>query len=537
MKLLSVSEMKAIEQEADASGYSYRNMMEAAGTHLAEVIHTLYVPEEENIAVGIIGGGNNGGDALVALSKLLQFGWQVRAYVVKPRAADDIDLKLLQSKGVEITTLAGDKKLEKINEWIVTSSVIIDGILGTGSKLPVSADLSKVMAFIRDHDELPLVVAVDCPSGMDCDSGAVDDSCIPADVTVCMQAIKAGMLKFPAYSYLGELEVVSIDLPDDALVDKHASAEVIDQFLVEDHLPERDLDAHKGIFGTAMIVAGSLNYTGAAYLAGMGAYRTGTGLVRLAVPGPLHTALAGKFPEATWLLLPHELGVIAEGAMDVLGKNLEKVSAILIGPGIGTENTTSMFMKRLLNKEIVRGKKNSIGFLSAEMNPQDKESTEFPHMVIDADGLKLLAKHEDWYKSLPENTILTPHPGEMAILADLSVDEIQNDRIQIAKQYAKKWHQIVVLKGAMTVVAAADGRCGVLPVATPALSKAGTGDVLAGIITGLLAQGVPAFEAAAAGVWLHAQAGLVAESWHGSSATVMATDLLDALPEVFSDLW
>jgi NAD(P)H-hydrate epimerase len=167
------------------------------------------------------------------------------------------------------------------------------------------------MTFIRDHDELPLVVAVDCPSGVNCDTGEVDEATIPADVTVCMEAIKVGMLKFPAYTYLGDLEVVSIDLPDMALIEKHASADVIDQGLVEENLPERDLDAHKGTFGTAMIVAGSLNYTGAALLAGRAAYRTGTGLVRMAVPGPLHTALAGQFPEATWLLLPHEMGVIA----------------------------------------------------------------------------------------------------------------------------------------------------------------------------------------------------------------------------------
>ena len=536
MKLLSVSEMKAIEQEADASGYSYRKMMEAAGTHLAEVIHTLYVPDEENIAVGIIGGGNNGGDALVALLQLMQFGWQVRAYVVKPRAADDVDLKALEAKGVEIVTLGGDKKLQKLNEWIITSSVLIDGILGTGTKLPVSDDLSHVMTFVRDHDELPLVVAVDCPSGVDCDTGEVDEATIPADITVCMEAIKAGMLKFPAYSYLGDLEVVSIDLPDMALVEKHSSAEVIDQILVEESLPERDLDAHKGTFGTAMIVAGSLNYTGAALLAGRAAYATGTGLVRMAIPGPLHMALAGQFPEATWLLLPHEMGVISEGAMDLLGKNLDKVSAMLVGPGLGTETTTAQFIKRILNKEIVHSKKNSMGFLATEQGNGDTDGIQYPPLVFDADGLKLLARQEDWFSQLPKNCVLTPHPGEMAVLTGLEVDEIQKDRIQIAKKYAAEWGQIVVLKGAMTVVAAPDGRCGVLPVATPALSKAGTGDVLAGMITGLLAQGLPAFEAAASAVWMHAEAGLVAESWHGTSATVMASDLLEALPEVFSNL-
>ena len=537
MKLVSVSEMKRIEQEADASGYRYRDMMKAAGNQLTEVVHTLYVPEEDNIALGLVGGGNNGGDALVALSRLLSYGWQARVYLTGERAADDIDLKFLKEQGVEVVSSGADKHHQQLGDWLLTSSVLIDGVLGTGLTLPVKKDISKTLEFVRDFEELPLVIAVDCPSGVDCDSGAVDECCIPADITVCMEAIKTGMLKFPAFSYLGDLQVVPIGLPDEALVEKHAAADVIDQAWVEDVLPDRDLDAHKGTFGTVMIVAGSLNYTGAAYLSGKAAYRVGTGLVRMAVPGPLHMALAGQFPEATWLLLPHEMGVIAEGAMDLLGKNLEKISAMLIGPGLGTENTTGLFIRRLLNKEIVHGKKSGMGFLAAEKDDDEESAVNYPPLVFDADGLKLLAKQENWYDLLPAECVLTPHPGEMAVLTGLSVEEIQNDRIQIAQQYAEKWHQIVVLKGAMTVVTHPDGRCGVLPVATSALAKAGTGDVLSGMITGLLAQGMEAYDAAIAGVWLHAEAGLAAESWYGSSASVLASDLLEALPEVFSNLW
>jgi ADP-dependent NAD(P)H-hydrate dehydratase / NAD(P)H-hydrate epimerase len=537
MKLVTVSEMKRIEQEADASGYSYRDMMKAAGTQLAEVIHTLYVPEEDNVAIGLIGGGNNGGDALVALSRLLGYGWQVRVYLLADRPVDDLDMKFLKEQGVEILAASADKRQITLSEWLMTSSVLVDGVLGTGVTLPVKKETAHILQFVQDHEEIPLVIAVDCPSGMDCDTGTVDNCCIPADITVCMEAIKTGMLKFPAFSYLGDLQIVPIGLPDTALVGKHASADVIDQAWVEDILPDRELNTHKGTFGTALIVAGSVNYTGAAYLAGKAAYRVGTGLVRMAVPGALHTALAGQFPEATWLLLPHEMGVIAESAMDLLGKNLEKVTALLIGPGLGTENTTAQFMHRFLNKEIIHGKKNGIGFLPAEKGEGESDVTVYPPLVLDADGLKLLAKQEDWFDILPANSILTPHPGEMAVLTGMSIDEIQQDRIQIARKYSEKWHQIVVLKGAMTVVAAADGRCSVLPVATSALAKAGTGDVLSGMITGLLAQGMQPYEAAVAGVWLHAEAGMAAESWHGSSASVLASDLLEAIPEVFSNLW
>ncbi len=537
MKLVSVSEMKKIEQEADAFGYSYRQMMESAGSHLAEVIHTLYVPDEENIAVGLVGSGNNGGDTLIALSYLQRNGWQVRAFLMKDRPVDDPDIQKMKTLGIELMTAAKDPKFEILDEWMITSSVLVDGAIGTGLTLPVNPDTAKVLRFVRDHQELPLVIAVDCPSGINCDTGEVDESCLPADITVCMEAIKIGMLKFPAYSYLGDLQVVPIDLPDDFSLDKFASIDVIDQEMVEESLPERDLDAHKGIFGTTLIVAGSMNYTGAAYLAGKAAYRVGTGLVRMAVPGPLHAALAGQFPEATWLLLPHVMGVIAEEGVDILGKNMEKVSAMLIGPGLGTENTTGQFIRRFLNKDIVRGKKNGIGFIAAEKKAADEKDLTYPPLVVDADALNLLAKNEDWSEILPEGSILTPHPGEMAVLTGLSVDEIQADRIQLAKKYAAQWHQIVVLKGAMTVVAGPNGECSVLPVATPALAKGGTGDVLSGMIVGLLAQGMSPLEAAVAGVWLHAQAGLVAESWHGNSVSVIASDLLDALPEVFSHIW
>jgi NAD(P)H-hydrate epimerase len=302
-------------------------------------------------------------------------------------------------------------------------------------------------------------------------------------------------------------------------------------------LPARPLDAHKGTFGRALLAAGSINYTGAALLAGQAAYQVGAGLVRLALPAPLHAALAGQIPEATWLILPHEMGVIAEAAASVLLKNLEKATALLVGPGLGLEDSTAAFVRSLLSGHSIRSQHGRIGFIAAPQGAaQAGEDKTLPPLVLDADALKLIASIEDWWKLLPEQTVLTPHPGEMAALTGLSIDHVQADRAAVALKYARQWDCVVLLKGAFSVVAAPSGHLTVIPVATPALAKAGSGDVLAGILVGLMAQGMPAYPAAIAAAWLHAQAGLQAESDLESPVGVLASDILAALPAIFSRL-
>ncbi|MGB8982308.1 MAG: NAD(P)H-hydrate dehydratase, partial [Anaerolineales bacterium] len=313
--------------------------------------------------------------------------------------------------------------------------------------------------------------------------------------------------------------------------------EVADEESVSVLLPERALDSHKGTFGTALIAAGSVNYTGAAVLAGEAAYRAGAGLVTLAVPAPLHGALSGRFPEATWVLLPHELGVISRDASEVFAKNIERATALLIGPGFGMEDTTREFIENLLKGRVSTRKNTTrIGFVHQASEKKAEGNSELPPIVFDADGLKLLAKIQDWYKLLPAPAILTPHPGEMAVLTGLSKEEIQEDRQKVAARFAKEWGHIVVLKGAFTVVAAPDGRVTVIPIASPALARAGTGDVLAGLIVGLRAQGLEAFDAAVAGAWIHAQAGLYAADDLGTTTSVLAGDVLASVSDVLSDL-
>ena len=543
MKLVTVSEMVAVEKEADASGLTYDIMMKNAGHNLAREVMELayYQDDEDEVQVlGLVGPGNNGGDTLVALAHLAEKGWSARAYLVKRKSTGDPLIKRLEDAEGEIIVSEEDEGFHQLQAFLETADILLDGVLGTGFKLPLKEDVGRVLeaaqGFLAGMEWPPLVVAVDCPSGVDCDSGQAAAQTIPADATVTMAAIKQGLLKLPAYSLAGELRRVDIGPLDNLKSWQAIRNDVPDQAHVISIMPERGLDAHKGTFGTVMVAAGSLNYTGAALLAGKAAYRVGAGLVTLAVPTPLHAALAGHFPEATWVLLPHERGFIAASAAEVLVKNLERATALLVGPGLGMEDATRDFIEDLLKRAGMNPANRHIGFIPDEHKGESKSEKGLPPLVIDADGLKLLARLPGWPKLLPAGTILTPHPGEMSVLTGLSVDEIQNERLLIARKYAAEWGHVVVLKGAFTVVAAPDGRTFTIPVATPALARAGTGDVLSGLITGLRAQGVDAYEAAASGAWIHAQAGLAAAEACGAEESVLAGDVLDSIAEVLSQL-
>ncbi len=542
MKYVSVAQMIAIEKEANSLGLTYETMMENAGRNLANAVMDAYGYLDEDGAIGLVGSGNNGGDTLVALHYLAQEGWRTCAYIVRPRPQDDALIQRLRQDGVEILWLQDDPQHQELDQWLEKCGVVMDGILGTGFRLPLKGEIAETMEHVRQKltslYEAPFVVAVDCPSGIDCDNGDAADECIPADLTITMAAIKQGLLMFPAHHLVGEYQLVGIGLPDDG--ESLQSWREVQTFIpdlewVRGVMPERPLDAHKGTFGTALVIAGSLNYTGAALLAGQAAYRAGAGLVTLGVPNPLHSALAGVFPEATWLLLPHEMGVISEPAVKIVLENLTRVTALLVGPGFGIEDPTAEFISQLV-AGTKRGKGSKIGFVKENDQEELIKRPELPPLVIDADGLKLLARIPNWAAHLPPQTILTPHPGEMSVLTGLSLAEIQDARLQIAQRFSQEWGHIVILKGAFTVIASPEGETAVIAVASPALARAGSGDVLAGLVVGLLAQGILPFEAAVAGAWMHAQAGLLAADELGSSNAVLAGDILDSSIDILSEL-
>jgi hydroxyethylthiazole kinase-like uncharacterized protein yjeF len=539
MKLVTVEEMRAIEDQAQAAGMTYAKLMENAGRGLAGMILENFAGGSQDLeAFGLVGSGNNGGDTLIALEKLAVNGWRTRAYLVR-RKSDEL-VKRLESAGGEIFQAEGDEGFNSLTAFFETSEVILDGVLGTGIRLPLKPEIQEVLAAVNqilgNLTDPPFVVAVDCPSGIDCDSGAAAPECIPADLTATMAAAKQGLLRLPAFGFVGDLRAVDIGLPDDLPLWKQLKAEVADPALVAGFLPDRPADAHKGTFGTALIAAGSISYTGAALLAGKAAYRSGAGLVTMAVPASLHAPLSGQFPEATWALLPHEQGVIAREGAEELVKHVKRATALLIGPGIGVEETTREFLEDFLRGSASHAKAGGrIGFLQEQDSDQEQQIT-LPPLVLDADGLKLLAAIDGWPRLLSGTAILTPHPGEMSVLTGLSIEQIQADRRAVAEKYAAEWDHVVVLKGAFTLIAAPDGRLTTIPVASPALARAGTGDVLAGLIVGLRAQGLEAYQAAVAGAWIHAQAGLLAAEDLGGSISVLAGDVLDAIPDVLSGL-
>jgi hydroxyethylthiazole kinase-like uncharacterized protein yjeF len=347
---------------------------------------------------------------------------------------------------------------------------------------------------------------------------------------VTFAAAKYGQLIFPGAGAVGELVVVDIGTPPGLEELVAVSIDLFSAGDVKPMLPVRQASAHKGTFGRALIVAGSINYTGAAALAAQAAYRVGAGLVTLAVPQAIFSVLASQLMEPTWLLLPHDMGVINTAALEVFQAESGSYSALLVGPGMGRDEETAGFLRGML-EGANHIKKGAIGFLSQA--ERDSGSAASPQLagplIVDADGLNLLAEIDGWWKLLPANTILTPHPGEMARLTGLEIAAVNASRFDLAQEKAKEWGCVVVLKGAFTVVAAPDGRAAVMPFATDALATAGTGDVLAGCIVGLLAQGVEPFEAAAAGAYTHGLAGRRAGQ-RRPPRSVIASDVLESLP-------
>ena len=565
MKLVTVEEMRRLEREADAGGWSYATMMEQAGRAVAEAILARREVRECPVLV-LVGPGNNGGDGLVAARYLQQAGASVTCYIGKRKNLDaDENACLARERGVIFAVGDEDTDRGELCRLMSRAEVIVDALLGTGVSRPVEGVLKEVLTIAQEEvtrrrgptrpalttpampsypvgSPVPYVVAVDVPSGVNCDTGAVDPATLPADLTVTFAYPKVGQYRFPAAGILGELVVADIGIPPH-LAD-NISREVSTPDMVRDLLPSRPADAHKGTFGRAMIVAGSANYTGAAGLAGAAATRVGTGLVTLAVPESLHPVLAAQVSETTFLLLPENLGVLVPAAVEVLAEYLGNYQACLVGPGLGREKETVTFVQDLLDLHPPTRRKR-VGFLQHEGREEHEEEHEkherrekggnLPPLVVDADGLNALSDTPGWWEHLPRGCILTPHPGEMARLLGCTTAEIQADRWQVAQEAAARWKQIIVLKGAFTCIAAPDGRLVINPFANPGLATAGSGDVLAGAIVGFLAQGLEPFAAAVVGTYVHGLAGELVRQRLGEAGMV-AGDLLLALPQAIRRL-
>lgn len=560
-KIVTTDEMRALEKATDKGGHSYADMMEMAGHAVAMRAKTLLAGLDAPRVVILVGPGNNGGDGLVA-GRVLREEFPestVNALLLKPRdAKKDPVYAAAEKAGVNIISAETDanSSFRTLKKLIAEADVVIDALFGTSVRLPLEGDVVRLLnaanralearrkpaspsplttpaaAYPNSASERPVtVIAVDLPTGLNPDTGELDKAALFADETVTFGAAKPGLLTFPGAEAVGLLHVADIGMPAD-LPELARAPLLIDAHEVGARLPQRPRNSHKGTFGKTMIVAGSLNYTGAAYLAAAGAYRSGAGLVTVAAPQVIMPILASLLPEATWLLLPHDLGVLNEAAVKVLRPELDGYSALLLGPGFGREETTGEFLRELLSPTEERRPARTIGFsrIVDQEDEAEEKSTPLPPVVIDADGLNLLAEIEDWPTLLPPNSVLTPHPGEFGRLTGLETDEVQANRLDLAREKAAEWNAIVVLKGAFTAIAAPDGRLAVSPFASAALARAGTGDVLSGMIAGLIGQGVEPFDAALCAVWLHGAVGERAAALATTTAATVAGDLLEHLP-------
>ncbi len=535
MKLVTVAEIQEAEKGA---GVPVAQLMENAGLAVAQEAWLLLGEVAERRIVVLAGPGNNGGDGLVAARHLREWGGDVSVYLLKGRDKKDSVFAPLVEAKVPATTAEEDAKkgYKRLEELLGGADMVIDALLGTGRARPIEGALAEVLERLRTargRTLPPRLLAVDVPTGLDADTGAADPRCVAADATVALGWSKVGLHVLPGAQLAGRVEVVEIGIAKS--VESEGWTELMTARWARSALPERPAGAHKGTFGRALVVAGSPRYVGAAYLACMGGLRAGAGLVTLACASSLYPIFAAKLTEATFEPLPDDEGhLTAEGAHAV-GQALAQPStgsgraydALLVGPGLGQQGYVQAFMHSLLThltSDSVRG------------------------VVIDADGLNKLSKVEGWWKELAVPTVITPHPGELSRLTGLSMEEIQSDRLAVARRCAAEWGVTVVLKGANTVVAAPDPdghgvRARLSPFANPGLASGGPGAVLAGVIAGLLAQGpstgsgqgLEPYEAASLGVYLHGLAGERVREELGSAGMV-ASDLLPALPRAIKEL-
>jgi len=515
MKILTTNQMSQVEQECAKIGLPTDVLMENAGKAVAEEVRKILGTINKQCILILIGPGNNGGDGLVAARHLHDWGAKVSLYLCSQRPQNDQNLELVHKRGITCVEATQDENLNRLDELLSSANAVIDALFGTGKIRPLHGILLQVLDRVsRAKKRQPSLhlVALDLPSGLDADTGAVDSACLYADDTIALGFPKPGLFNFPGAGRVGKITVADIGIP--AHLAEQVTTELITSEWARSVLPQRPLEANKGSFGRVLVVAGSINYIGAAYMACSGALRVGTGLVTLATATRLQPILASKLTEVTYLPLPEShSGIVSRAAARFIHQQFNNYNVLLLGCGLGQSQS-------------------AIGFIRATLF---RSKSAPPSLVLDADALNTLAKMPNWWQQLTCDAILTPHPGEMARLAGVSVDEVQRDRVGIAKRVALEWHKTIVLKGAYTVIATPDGQARISPIANPGLASAGTGDVLSGAIAGLVAQGLPLFDAAALGVYLHGEAGEVVKAKLGD-AGMIATDLLPALPLVIKQL-
>lgn len=510
MKILTVSQMKEAERKSGELEVSGARLMENAGSAAANFIKKTF----ENIAgrnfMIFCGSGNNGGDGLVVGRKLVSEGANVILIlcggIPKTEEASFMYASAVKA-GLTVFDWNEEGEKAKAKEYFSTADVIVDALFGTGFRGALSDEYREITKLI--NNAIAAVVSLDIPSGVDAKNGEADQDSVRADFTVAFDCRKPGHLLLPGRTFSKKTVDVDIGIPQEVTVSMLQDCFCADDAMVFSSIRRRPLFCHKGVYGRLLAICGSENYPGAAAVCTYAAMRAGAGITTLASTESVIAKVLPRIPEATFLPLPaDEEGRIA-AASDKLVSELEKSTVCLIGCGLGGGEGIRDLVLTVLKK------------------------SEGP-VVLDADGLNALSGHPELLLLAKSPVILTPHMGEMARLCGLSIQEIQDDRVEIVRAFAKKYKVVLVLKDASTVTASPNGDVYFNLTGSPALAKGGSGDCLAGIIAAFAAQKMNPTACAVCGVWLHGLAGERAAEKY-SSWGVLATDLPEEFCKILAE--
>ena len=514
MKVATAELMRKLDQRAITEfGIPGIVLMENAARGTVNALFR-YFPQISNFRVGILAGkGNNGGDALAIARYLANRGipFQVFLFAGKEGIPGDAgaNLQILNRMGIRVQEILNLEEWESQKTILAGQDLLIDGIFGTGLKGPVEGFFREIIEFINSLKKP--VVSIDTPSGLDVNSGQILGACIQARVTVTFGMAKRGLLVQPGVQAAGDLVVVDISLPGPAI-----QAEKIQDHLIEGadllpFLPPRNPDAHKGQFGHLFVLAGSPGKTGAAAMVCQAALRIGAGLVTLGIPESLNPILEGKLTEVmTEPLTETKAQTLSVSSQQRIFELFAHKTALALGPGLSLNAETVRLVQQIVRKSTLP-------------------------MVLDADAVSAFAGRTDILRRNPAERILTPHPGEMARLLGVSVDDVQKNRIEVARKFATEQGVTLVLKGSRSLVAAPEGDVFINPTGNPGMASGGMGDVLTGMIGGFLAQGFPPLEAAKSGVYLHGLTGDYLAFLLGERG-ITATDIIAEAPKLLKAL-
>ena len=524
MKVLTAAQMREADRlTTDRYGIPGAELMENAGTAIAEFLREKFADLASRKILVLCGKGNNGGDGLVVARLLKDFGAAAVVFLFANPGSVEGDaaanLKRWQQGLGELYVVTSEAEWESARAALSEAGLIVDALLGTGLRGPVEGLLGKVIEHLNaaraKRRGKTIVVAVDMPSGLASDSQDFGGPVVSADYTVTLTAPKVGQLVLPHSSCCGVLVVKDIGTPPELLEsDSHLKIHWIEPAEFRALPLLRDPGANKGTYGHALIVAGSLGKSGAAILSARGALRSGAGLVTVATPQEVLPIVAGGMPEMmTAPLESTEAGTASLRNLDYgkFADILRGKSVLAIGPGLSMQNETQQFIRQVVG------------------------DTELP-IFLDADGLNAFAGTADTLNERHAAAmVLTPHPGEMARLLGITVKEVQARRLDVALEAAGRWRAHVILKGFHTILATPSGYAYINTTGNPGMATGGTGDALTGILAGLTAQfGVEDWARVLSfGVYLHGLAGDIAASRVGE-APLIASDLIDAIPEAYA---